>query len=145
MNGETVTVRRLLPASREEVFDAWLDAEGMGEWMRPGPVSDCAVTLEPYLGGRFRIVMSSPQGEIVNRGEILVLERPSKLQFSWVSSRWNNQETLVTLELRQAGAECELILTHERFPSESSSTQLLSGWDEMLRKLSSRFRSASQL
>lgn len=144
MNGETVTVRRFLPASREEVFDAWLDAEGMREWMRPGPVSDCAVTLEPYLGGRFSIVMSSPQGEVVNRGEILALERPSKLQFSWVSSRWNNEETLVTLELRQAGAECELILTHERFPSEFSSTQLLSGWDEMLRKLSSRFRSISQ-
>lgn len=144
MNGQTVTVRKILPASCEEVFDAWLDAEGMREWMRPGPVSDCAVTLEPYLGGRFSIVMSSPHGEIVNRGEILVLERPSKLQFSWVSSRWNNQETLVTLELRQVGAECELILTHERFPSECSPNQLLSGWDEMLKRLSGRFGSASQ-
>lgn len=72
MNGQTVTVKRLLPASREEVFDAWLDAGGMREWMRPGPVSDCAVTLEPRLGGRFNIVMRSPHGEIVNRGASLV-------------------------------------------------------------------------
>lgn len=136
MNGQTVTARRLLPASREEVFDAWLDPAALREWMRPGPVSDCTVTLEPRLGGRFTIIMQSPHGEIVNRGEILTLDRPSRLQFSWFSSRWNNQETLVTVELRQAGAKCELLLTHERLPSGHSSHQLLSGWGEMLSTLS---------
>ena len=31
-----VRVVRRLPASREEVFDAWLDAESLQEWMCPG-------------------------------------------------------------------------------------------------------------
>ena len=33
MSGQTVIIRRVLPASCEEVFDAWLDAVGMREWM----------------------------------------------------------------------------------------------------------------
>lgn len=77
-----------------------------------------------------------PGIEIVNSGEILILNRPSKLQFTWVSSRWGNQETLVTVELHRLGARCELVLTHERFPIEYSSQQLLSGWNQILEKLS---------
>jgi len=42
-------MRKVLSASREEVFDAWLDADGMREWMRPGPVADCQATLEPRV------------------------------------------------------------------------------------------------
>jgi uncharacterized protein YndB with AHSA1/START domain len=137
MNGQTVTVRKILPASCEEVFDAWLDAEGMREWMRPGAVTSCAVTLEPRVGGHFRIVMTSPDVEIVNRGEFLILERPSKLQLTWISSRWNNQETLLTVELQAAGAHCELVLTHERLPLEHSSSQLIGGWNQILEKLDS--------
>lgn len=137
MNDQTVTVRKILPASCEEVFDAWLDAEGMREWMRPGSATNCAVTLEPRVGGHFRIVMTSSDAEIVNWGEILILERPSKLQFTWISPRWDHQETLVTLELRQTGAQCQLVLTHERFPVEHSSNQLVGGWNQILEKLGS--------
>lgn len=135
MNDQTVKVRRLLAASREQVFDAWLDPGGMREWMRPPLAIDCTVTLEPRIGGRFRIVMVLPQAEVVNWGKIVTLERPSKLQFTWMSSRWDNQETLVTVELREAGAQCELILTHERVPARHPADQLMSGWTAILENL----------
>jgi uncharacterized protein YndB with AHSA1/START domain len=137
VNGQTVTIRRLLPASCEEVFDAWLDAEGMREWMCPGPVTSCEVSLEPRVGGLFRIVMTAPGAKFVNTGEFRVLNRPEKLQFTWVSSRWGYQETLITVELHRREAYCELVLTHERFPSEHSAAQLVTGWTEILAKLSS--------
>jgi len=135
VSGQTVIVRRILSASCEEVFDAWLDSEGMRDWMRPGPVTDCEVTLEPRIGGQFRIVMSAPGTQIVNTGEFRVLERPSKLQFTWISSRWENRETLVTVELHARDRHCELVLTHERFPMEHSVRQLELGWGGMLDKL----------
>lgn len=135
MSSQTVIVRKLLSASCEEVFEAWLDPDGMREWMKPGPVTDCAVMLEARVGGDFTIIMTSPEGETVNRGSILALERPSKLQFTWISSRWENQETLVTVELRQVGDHCELVLTHERFPVNRSSDQLSGGWNQILERL----------
>jgi uncharacterized protein YndB with AHSA1/START domain len=135
VSDQTITIRRTLAASCEEVFDAWLDTEGMREWMRPGPVTGCEVTLEPRVGGRFRIVMSAPGAAIVNTGVFRVLERPSRLQFTWISTRWENRETLVTVELHPRDRHCELILTHERFPMEHSGRQLELGWGGILDKL----------
>jgi uncharacterized protein YndB with AHSA1/START domain len=141
VNDQTVTIRRMLPASCEEVFDAWLDAEGMREWMRPGPVASCEVSLEPRAGGPFRIVMTALDAKFVNTGEFRVLDRPSKLQFTWISSRWANQETLVTVELHPCEMRCELVLTHERFPLEHSAGQLVTGWNQILEKLAGRLGS----
>ena len=131
---QTVTIRKLLSASREEVFDAWLDPEGMRTWMCPPTITGADVELDPRVGGQFRIVMKGPDADIVNTGEYRVLDRPEKLQFTWVSTRWANQETLVTVELREQDTQCELILTHERFPMPQSPRQLEGGWNEMLNK-----------
>lgn len=131
----TITIRKVLPASCEEVFDAWLDAEGMQEWMQPGPVTHCKVALEPRVGGQLQIVMGTPDAEYVSTGEFRVLERPTKLMFTWISSRWDMQETLVTLELKPHGNDCELILTHERFPSDLLVSGVQNGWGHILEKL----------
>jgi uncharacterized protein YndB with AHSA1/START domain len=135
MNAQTVVIRKVLPAKREEVFDAWLDAEAMSQWMHPGSVTGCAVTLDARVGGRFRIVMTGPGVNVVNTGEFRELNRPSRLRFTWISSRWDNQETLITIDLHERGADCELVLTHERFPSGHSTLQLVSGWNQILGKL----------
>lgn len=135
MSGQTVVVRKRLPATCEEVFDAWLDAEGMRRWMCPGPVTSCEVTMETRVGGYFRIVMRGPSVEVVNTGEFRVLDRPSKLMFTWVSSRWNEQETLVTVELHPLEDDCELVLTHERFPVAHSVEELMGGWGQIVEKL----------
>ena len=36
-NAARVAVRREIKASPEEIFDAWLDPDSLGEWMSPGP------------------------------------------------------------------------------------------------------------
>lgn len=136
MTTQTVRVRRLLPASRDEVFDAWLDPDGMREWMLPGTVKHCDVMLDPRVGGRFHIFMKSAGADYVHTGEYLVMDRPSKLVFTWVSSRMDRQETRVTIELYEHDAQqCELVLTHERVPAEHSGKGLGTGWNRMLEKL----------
>jgi uncharacterized protein YndB with AHSA1/START domain len=140
MNYQTVTVRRLIDASPEEVFDAWLDAGGMREWMCPGPVTRCDATLDPRPGGRFRIVMHGPDITVVNTGEFRVLDRPAKLQFTWKSSRWGLEETLITIDLAPSEDRCELLLTHERFPADQSAAQLQGGWGRILDLLGEHLR-----
>ena len=135
MSGQKVVIRRTLAATPEEVYDAWLDSAGMRVWMCPGPVTSCDVDLEPRVGGSFRIVMAAPGAKIVNTGQFRVLERPKKLQFTWISSRWAFQETLVTVELNRHEEQCELTLIHERFPMGHSSDQLEKGWSQILDKL----------
>jgi uncharacterized protein YndB with AHSA1/START domain len=144
MSDQTVIVRGAMSVSCEEVFDAWLDVEGMRQWMMPGPVSQCEVEMDARVGGRFRILMSGPGMEVVNEGEFRVLERPGKLEFTWISSRWGNQETLVTIELHPQGEGCDLVLTHRRFPAEHSAEQLVGGWESILERLSAQLKTASR-
>jgi uncharacterized protein YndB with AHSA1/START domain len=79
--------------------------------------------------------MEGPGVTVVNTGEFRELKRPSRLQFTWTSSRWDNQETLITIDLHEREANCELVLTHERFPAGHSTVQLQSGWNRILDKL----------
>jgi uncharacterized protein YndB with AHSA1/START domain len=144
MSSQTVTVRRRMAASSEEVFNAWLEAEGMAEWMRPGAVTRCEVELDPRVGGQFCIRMSGPGIEVMNTGEFRVLERPSKLEFTWISSRWGGEETLVTIELQPHGEACDLLLTHRRFPAEHSAEQLTDGWGRILERLGAHLELRAQ-
>jgi len=144
MSEQTVTVRRRMAASCEEVFDAWLEAEGMAKWMMPGAVTRCEVELDPRVGGQFRIRMSGPGIEVMNTGEFRMLERPSKLEFTWISSRWGGGETLVTVELQPSGGACDLLLTHRRFPAEHSAEQLMDGWGRILERLGGHLGSGPQ-
>jgi uncharacterized protein YndB with AHSA1/START domain len=137
MTTPIVTVRKTLSASCENVFDAWLDADGMREWMCPGPVTHSEVALDPRVGGRFRIVMKAPGFDVINTGEFRVIDRPRRLEFAWVSTRWGPEETLVTIELHPRGQHCELILTHQRFPENYSQQELEGGWGQIIAKLAS--------
>lgn len=138
MSAQKVVVRKMLPASREEVFDAWLDSDGMREWMTPGTAASAEVTLDARVGGNFRILMKSPKADYDHTGVFRVLDRPSKLQFTWVSQGTDQQESLVTVELFERGTQCELVLTHEGIPREESAKEHERGWGQIITKLGER-------
>ena len=52
----SVTVRREIAAPAEELFDAWLDANSLATWFRPGGTREARVEMDPRVGGTFRIV-----------------------------------------------------------------------------------------
>ena len=96
--GNKAIVRRRMRATREELFDAWTDQEGMREWMCPGDVVSADVRLEPRVGGALHITMHSPSAIYEHTGEFRVVERPSKLAFTWTADNMDGQVTLVTVE-----------------------------------------------
>ena len=58
-----LVVRRQMAVPRERVFEAWLDSESLAHWMRPGNLTHATVTVDPRVGGGFRIVMEGrPDG-----------------------------------------------------------------------------------
>ena len=107
-------VRRLLPAPPHVVYDEWLDPGALADWMCPRPARCRGVESEPRLGGRLRIDIEDGGTEYWVSGEYLVLDRPSRLSFSWSCSTWpdpglksvvnvqleprENQQTLMTIE-----------------------------------------------
>jgi len=121
-------VRRLLPASPDVVYDEWLDPVALADWMCPRPARCRNIESEPRLGGRLRIDIEDDGEEFRVSGEYLVLDRPTRLSFSWSCSTWpdpslksvvnvlleprENAQTLMTIEhtLLPPG----LVAQHER-------------------------------
>jgi uncharacterized protein YndB with AHSA1/START domain len=130
-----LVVRKMIPASREEVFDSWTDPHSMAVWMCPGNTVRAEAELDVRVGGKFRILMKGDCEEFDHTGVYRVIERPSKLAFTWISRATANQETLVTIELFTRGKQTELVLTHEGLPSADAISRHGGGWTSIVEKL----------
>ncbi len=132
---DKVIVRRTINAPREDVFAAWLDPKGMSQWFCPGDVQTANVQIDARVGGKFRIVMRKPGEDTDHTGEYKIIDRPSKLAFTWSSNYTDNQPTPVTIEFFDRGKQCELVLTHERFPRLDLVAPHQGGWTSIVEKL----------
>ena len=141
----TLVVRKLIPATREEVFAAWTDPESIRQWMCPGDVETTEAQLDVRVGGSYRILMKGKTEDFDHNGVYQVVEPPSKLGFTWISKGTDNQPTLVTVEIFERGKQSELVLTHERFPKAQMVERHKGGWSQIADKLAQRFaQNASQ-
>jgi uncharacterized protein YndB with AHSA1/START domain len=131
-----VVIRRRIAASREEVFDAWTDPDGMQAWMCPGDIASAVVHLDARVGGALRVVMRSPTGTFEHWGEFTTLDRPVKLAFTWCAKATGLMPTLVTIEFFEAeDGHCDVVLTHEKFPRPDARDQYRGGWGQILARL----------
>lgn len=133
----TVVVRRTIAASAEDLFDAWLDPEALAIWMRPGGIRKTAAKVDARVGGRYEIVM---QGDATfpHTGEYLVIDRPKRLVFTWISNGTEQHESLVTVDFRRAGDDTEVVVTHEKLP-QSQQISHTNGWASALEHLDERY------
>lgn len=130
-----VKVRREIAAPAAELFDAWLDAGQLADWMRPGDTRASDVTLDPRVGGAFEIVMHTPQGAVPHTGVYQAIERPRRLVFTWNSPYAGDHGSLVTVEFIPKGAGTEIVLTHERLPSADMAKAHEGGWSGILDRI----------
>ncbi len=130
----TLTVEREIPGPIAAVFDAWLDAATMAQWMSPAPDISVEATSDPVVGGKFRVVMKGRGQEIEHVGEYLVIERPTRLVFTWQSEPAG--DTLVTVEFVHVTDQRTLVtLTHERFATGEQRDLHRGGWTALLETL----------
>ncbi len=131
-----LVVRRRIAVPRERVFRAWLDSESLALWMRPFDFTHATVTVDPRVGGGFRIVMEgrTDGGDYEHRGEYLAIEPPSLLSFTWISRATDYQPTVVTIEFLERGAGTELVLTHRRLAPAAVEGHR-AGWSDIVRLL----------
>jgi uncharacterized protein YndB with AHSA1/START domain len=131
-----LVVRRHIAVPRERVFEAWLDSESLAHWMRPADFTHATVTVDPRVGGGFRIVMEGRNdgGDYEHRGEYLIIEPPSLLSFTWISKATAYTPTVVTVELHERDTGTELVLTHRRLPPPAIEAHR-QGWSDIIRLL----------
>ena len=132
-----LTVSRTIPASRKEVFEAWLSPDALQRFMCPAEgMSVPKVEVDAREGGSFLIVMMVGDKEMPHRGEYKTINRYEQLAFTWVSEH-SMPGSLVTIDFKEKSpSETEVILHHVGFPSEESRTNHEGGWGRILETLS---------
>jgi uncharacterized protein YndB with AHSA1/START domain len=130
----TVSVSRRFAATPEQLFDAWLDPEGLGRWLFRTPSGSLArVEVEPRVGGRFR-VDESRNGEVAEHyGEYVELDRPRRLAFDFWTS-FSAERTRVTIVIAPRDGGALLTLTHEGVWADYED-RTRQGWTMMLEGL----------
>ena len=101
--------------------------------MRPGGFTHATVSVDPRVGGGFRIMMEGgADGDCdEHRGEYLAIEPPSLLSFTWNSPATGLTPTVVTVEFHERGTATELVLTHRRLPAKAVEGHR-KGWSDIL-------------
>lgn len=134
----TTTVSRLIPAPRERVFDAWLDADMLARFMLPGEgMSVPEASADPKVGGRFSVLMRGEK-DYPHEGTYREITRPEKLVFTW-ESEWDVEGSTVTVIFAEAEGGTQVELTQVRFSDEESRASHESGWTQVLIALSKVF------
>lgn len=136
MNPDTVLeITRIFDASPERVFAAWLDRGQFQAWIGPEGI-DCEVELlEPQVGGRYRLVMNTPERAIPVSGVFKSIEPSRRLVFTWGWEGDLIRQSVITLTFRAIGTKTELTLRQEGLGSVESRDGHVRGWTSALNKL----------
>ena len=133
----TLQVRRTFAATREVVFRAWTDPEWFSQWFGGANTSIPRAELDVRVGGDYRVEWETEERNGSLFGRYLEVERPERLvyTFCWEGLGTAVAPTQVTVEFHDRGAETEVVLTHERQPSQRAQDFHQRGWTTSFDKL----------
>jgi len=99
-----ILITRVFDAPRELVFDAFLDAEHIGDWWGPAGFRITTHSMDVRPGGEWRFVMHGPDGtDYDNRIVYRRIERPRLLAFVHVDESGRDVFETVAEFIEQAG------------------------------------------
>ncbi len=137
-----LTVRRDIAAPAEVLFEAWLDAESLGTWLKPAGIRETRAETDPREGGAFRIVMVENENELVHSGTYREIDRPRRLVFTWSSPATKFRESLVTVTFEPSSDGSTIVEIHQvGLPDEEAQASHHGGWFDILRELECTVRS----
>lgn len=130
---KSVKITKIIDASRELLFDAWINSAEFSKWFLPasGVLID-AVEMDAVAGGKFKIMMKAGANEMPHTGEFKIIDRPNKLEFSWYSFNTPEQGSLVTVLFEEVETKTLITLEHQELASDSSKKDHLAGWQSIL-------------
>jgi uncharacterized protein YndB with AHSA1/START domain len=132
----SLTIKRRLNAPPAKIFAAWTDPRQIVRWWGPGPTEATHAETDLHVGGRFRVLFSTPDGEEHDvSGVYREVVPDEKLVFTWMWRTLPERQSLVTIMLKKDGAGTVLTLTHEQFFDEAARDRHRYGWGAALDKL----------
>ena len=126
---------RTIPAPPGEVFDAWLNPKIPGN---PWNAAEKFI-LDPKVDGLFYWTLKGTS----HYGRFTEIERPDRIQHTWMSPKTLGQESIVTLTFKKQGEDTLMTLVHSNLPDHELARGHEKGWSYFLEILGEQFRNGS--
>lgn len=131
-----VSVERTIPASLDDVFDAWLNPKVPGN---PWNAADKLI-LNPHVDGFFYwTIQGTP-----HYGRFTEVKRPVRIQHTWMSPNTSGLESTVTLTFKKKGEDTLMTLVHAGLPDSDGGRSHDKGWNYFLDKLVGHYERANR-
>lgn len=131
-------MKRVIQAPRHLVFNALTEPDELAKWWGPRGFTAPGVDVDLRVGGSYRIAMQPPDGDLFYlSGEFIEVDPLAHLAytFRWEDPDPDDQETVVTLSLRDLGESTELLFTQRSFATEGRRALHEQGWTDTLDRL----------
>ena len=119
-----VKVERTIPAPPAEVFDGWLNPKIPGN---PWNMAD-KLLLNAQVDGFFYWLTKGNS----HYGRFTEMDRPRRIQHTWMSRSTLGEETMVTLTFKKQGEDTLMTLVHSGIPDTEAGRGHEKGWNYFL-------------
>ena len=126
-----------IAATPEAAFDAWLDPAMAARFMGAGEMTVPELAMDPREGGAFRLVMERGEVRLVHTGRYVLIERPRRLVFTWISPGTDERLSLVTVSFTPTARGVRITVEHEGLPDAERAGRHDHGWGTILAKFAS--------
>jgi uncharacterized protein YndB with AHSA1/START domain len=116
---------RTIPAGPSEVFDSWLKPQVPGT---PWNIADKLI-LNPVVDGLFFLLVGR---EIPHYGRFTAVDRPGRIEHTWMSPNTRGVESVVTVTFQKKGEGTLMTLVHQGIPDTEDGRGHEDGWNYFL-------------
>jgi uncharacterized protein YndB with AHSA1/START domain len=126
---------RMIPAPTGEVFDAWLNPKVPGTTWHEAD----KLLLNPKVDGFFYWLIRGN----AHYGRFTEVQRPARLQHTWMSRSTLGEESTVTVTFQQHGEGTLMTLVHSGIPDSDPGRGHEQGWNYFLGKFTEELGGAA--
>jgi uncharacterized protein YndB with AHSA1/START domain len=143
----TVKLHRVLKAPPARVYKAFIDPQAMAKWLPPNGFTAKVYSLDPKVGGKFRMSFTNFEsgGEMFFHGEYLEMKPGEKLRYT-DEFEDPNLPGLITVTVLMKAVSCgtEIDIAQEGIPDIIPEEMCYLGWQDSLRQLADLVETAAQ-
>ena len=121
-------VSKIIDASRENLFEYWIQPQHLPKWWGPKDVICTEVSIDLKPGGKYKLVNKLETGDIIEiYREYLAIEPPKLLKFTWSVTGISKNE-IVTVRFEEKTGKTKVIVLHEGITNNEIKHSHDTGW-----------------
>ena len=136
-NNFEVKVERTIPAPPSEVYSAWMNRKTPGSPWNMGQ----KLILNPKVDGLYYWLVDG----VAHYGLFTKVERPRRIQHTWVSPFTMGNESIVTVTFKKKGTGTLMTLVHSGLPDNEGGREHEGGWNQFMDAFPKHFVKPSRI